>query len=199
MKGSGILALIILAGAWCGPLPRAVADSFSAHMVLHMAVVGFGVPLLAVSLRHWAGRHLPNGLALPLIVSLADLVIVWGWHAPAFHEAARSNGWAMAAEQASFFTVSLLVWLLAVADRGGESALAGAMSLFFTSMHMTLLGALIALSARDLYPALTEHSGHHSVVDQQIGGAIMLAIGGIIYLGGALALVGRQLRGADAG
>jgi putative membrane protein len=30
--------------------------------------------------------------------------------------------------------------------------------------------------------------------DQQVGGVIMLAIGGVIYLGGALILVGRLLR-----
>ncbi len=199
MTRTGILAIIVLAGAWAGPLPRAVGHSFTAHMILHMAVVGVGVPLLALSCRHWAARHLADGMALPLIASLVDLVVVWGWHAPYFHEAARSHGWALAAEQASFFAVSLLVWLLALADRGGESALAGAMSLFFTSMHMTLLGALIALTARDLYPALSPHGGHHSVTDQQIGGAIMLIIGGVIYLGAALALVGRQLRKVDSG
>lgn len=184
--------LIILALAWGGPLPGLVAESFTAHMVLHMVVVGVAVPLLALGLaarwRPGAGRA-----SWAVVISLIDLIVVWGWHAPAPHEAARGSALALAAEQGSFFAVSLAVWLLALGGREAGEDLAGAMALFFTSMHMTLLGALLALTPRDLYHGLGGH-GAHAVIDQQVGGAIMLAIGGVIYLGGALLLVGRLLR-----
>ena len=200
MRRAGLIGMLILAFAWGGPLPGQVAESFVAHMLLHMAVVGLAVPLIALGLAPRVTGHLPAGLLLPVMVSLADLVVVWTWHAPLPHEAARSSLLWLTVEQLSFFAISLMVWLLALAGRDGRSDLAGALTLFFTSMHMTLLGALLALSHRDLYPGLgllPAHAGH-AVTEQQIGGAIMLVIGGVIYLGGALWLVSRVLRGAEA-
>lgn len=83
----------------------------------------------------------------------------------------------------------------------GNAALGGAMALFFTSMHMTLLGSLLGLSPRPLY------AGHHGgdgwlglspLADQQVGGVIMLAIGGVVYLVGGLMLMARVLRRSPA-
>ena len=127
-----IAGIAVLLLAWGGPLPGMVAGSFAAHMTLHMVVVGIGVPLLAagigplVAQRGWLGSQ----LALPIAVSVLDLVVVWGWHAPALHHASRSLPWVLAAEQASFAIVSLLVWLVALGSTGQtrqSAALAGAM------------------------------------------------------------------------
>lgn len=197
-----IAGIAVLALAWAGPLPRMVEGSFAAHMALHMSVVGIGVPLLAAgtaSLLQQKGL-LRSQLALPIIVSLVDFVVVWGWHAPALHHASRTFGWALALEQASFAIAAYLVWVTALAGEGasrGASAMSGAMTLFFTSMHMTLLGALISLAPRPIF------GGHHTdmfglseLADQQLGGVIMLAIGGVIYLAGGIVLMGRVLRRA---
>lgn len=195
---AGILLLLL---AWAGPLPRLVPDSFAAHMALHMGVVGIAIPIMAMGLAPMIADHpwLRSQLALPIAVSLLDLLIVWGWHAPALHHASRTSGWALVLEQASFAFASLLVWLLALAAPSGrraQAALAGALTLFFTSMHMTLLGALIGLAPRSIYPGHSHHTafGLSEMADQQVGGVIMLAIGGIIYLAGGLTLVGRALR-----
>lgn len=194
-----IAGLAVLLLAWAGPLPGMVAGSFAAHMVLHMVVVGIGVPLLAagigplVAQRNWLGTQ----LALPIAVSILDLVVIWGWHAPALHHASRSLPWALAAEQASFALVSLLVWLVALGSTSQtrqSAALAGAMALFFTSMHMTLLGALIGLAPRSIYEHLHHADGLPALVDQQLGGVIMLGIGGVIYLAGGLVLMARVLQ-----
>lgn len=75
--------------------------------------------------------------------SLADLVVVRGWHAPVLHMAARTSPPVLAVEQASFALAALLVWLTALGSQEGrrsEAALAGALKLFFTPMHMTLMG-----------------------------------------------------------
>lgn len=183
--GAGVLLL-----AWAGPLPGLVPQSLAAHMALHMLVVGIGAPLLALGIAP-ALRRLRPGAALPVVASLIELAVVWLWHAPALHEAARTSGAALAMEQASFAAAALIVWLAACSGPG----LAGAMTLFFTSMHMTLLGALISLAPRPIYP------GHHHggflgldpLADQQAGGAIMLLIGGAIYLSGGLVLAARAL------
>jgi putative membrane protein len=196
-----VLGVALLVLAWAGPLPQLVPGSFAAHMTLHMTVVGIAIPILAAGLAPMVADHpwLRSQLALPIAVSLIDLVVVWGWHTPALHHASRMSVGALVMEQASFALVSLLVWLLALASPAGRrasAALAGALALFFTSMHMTLLGALIGLAPRPIY----EGHGHHSmfglsaIADQHVGGVIMLAIGGIIYLAGGLALVARALK-----
>lgn len=196
----GIAGLAVLLFAWAGPLPHLVPQSFAAHMGLHMLVVGVAVPLIAAALA--LRLAITSVLALPIVVSLLDFVVVWGWHAPALHHASRTEPLVLVAEQLSFFAISLLVWLVALSgsDRG-NAALGGAMALFFTSMHMTLLGALLSLSPRPLY------EGHHGgdgwlglspLADQQLGGVVMLAIGGVVYLAGGLILMARVLRRAPA-
>lgn len=194
-----ISGLTVLAFAWLGPLPGLVPASFAAHMQLHMTVVGIGVPLLAAGIAPKLGQMglLRSAVVLPIIASLIDFVVVWGWHAPALHHASRTSGWVLAIEQASFAAVSLLVWVVALAAGGATSraaALGGAMTLFFTSMHMTLLGALIGLAPRPVFGTHLHHSTALSPLqDQQLGGVIMLAIGGVIYLGGGLMLMRRVI------
>lgn len=194
------LGVLLLAVVWLGPLPGLATTSFTAHMLMHMAVIAMAAPLIAIGIAaRWpAPRRLPA--ILPLLASLIDLVVVWAWHAPALHQAARGGGGAMAVEQASFLVVGLALWLTALmrpAGRPDAGALAGAAALFFTAMHMTLLGVLIALAPGPLF-----HSGHtgHTVLgltaaaDRELGGILMLAIGGSVYLVGGLVLVGSVLR-----
>lgn len=195
------LGLALLLAAWAGPLPRLVPESFAAHMALHMGVVGIAVPILAAGLAPLVADHpwLRSQLALLIAISLFDLVVVWGWHTPALHHASRTSGWMLAYEQASFAIAALLVWVLALAAPRGRresAALAGALTLFFTSMHMTLLGALIGLAPRPIYPGHAHHTpfGLSELADQQVGGVIMLGIGGVVYLAGGLVLMGRVLR-----
>lgn len=189
-----IAGLAVLVFAWAGPLPRLVPGSFAAHMMLHMSVVGVGVPLLAIGMAPAMRSRLGTTLVLPIVVSILDLVVVWGWHTPYLHHLSRSEPLLLALEQASFAAVALLVWLVAFSG----PPLAGAITLFFTSMHMTLLGALIGLSSRPLFAGHHQHGeawlGLTPLADQHVGGVVMLAIGGVIYLGGGLILAARALR-----
>lgn len=191
-----IMGLLILGGLWLGPLPTATQHSFAAHMTLHMGVVAVAAPLLALGLvgtrfdpvARWPG-FFP---AIPL--SILELIVVWGWHAPALHHAARHVAWGMAVEQACFFLTGLLLWLASVSGREDRAG-AGVAALLLTSMHMTLLGALLALTPRALY-AHGDHTGRSltALEDQHLGGAIMLVIGGVAYLVGGLALTTRLVR-----
>ena len=54
-------------------------------------------------------------------------------------------------------------------------------ALVLTFAHMTMLGAVLALTPRDLYG-----HGAGAVADQQLGGAVMIAAGTVAYLGAAL-------------
>ncbi len=185
-----LAGVAVLAFAWAGPLPALVPASFAAHMWLHMTVVGIGAPLIAIGIAR--GRNSHRGLVLPIVVSILDLVVVWLWHAPYLHHASRSEPLMLVLEQASFAGVALLIWLVAFAG----PSLAGALTLFFTSMHMTLLGALVGLAGRPIYEGHAHGGlfGLDELADQQLGGVIMLAVGGVIYLGGGLVLAARALQ-----
>lgn len=195
-----VLGVITLAAAWLGPLPALAPSYFSAHMTMHMAVVAVAAPLLAFGTA--GGRldltHRFPSLFSPIPTSLLELVIVWAWHAPAVHHFARSSAAGLVLEQGMFLTSGLLVWMSAVGTemkRSGSRAGSGVVALLLTSMHMTLLGALLALAPRPLYV----HSGHPvdaaaALDEQHLGGAIMLAVGGVSYLVGGLWLSARLLR-----
>lgn len=220
--GLVVLGLCALAAAWLGLPARALPGPFSAHMTMHMAVVAVAAPLLAFGV---AGRALdpvrrwPRPFAIAL-ASIAELILVWGWHTPALHHAARHSSVALVLEQGSFLVSGLWLWLSAVGGQRRERAGAGIAGLLLTSMHMTLLGALLALPPRPLYehappaagaraaaegaPGGTVHrhgrgpsgaqGGTTALDDQHLGGAIMIVGGGVAYLCGGLWLALGLLR-----
>jgi putative membrane protein len=186
-------ALLSLAALWMGPLPQLARGSFSAHMALHMGVVAVAAPLVALAVA--GGRLDPvrraPWLFPPIPASVLELVVVWAWHAPALHHAARRGATALVVEQATFFLAGLLVWLSALGGdraRRGSRAAAGVVALLLTSMHMTLLGALLALGPRPLYAHGGGFAGLTPLEDQHLGGAIMLIAGGVSYLLGGIGL-----------
>ncbi len=191
------LGLLTLVAVWAGPLPRLA--SFWAHMTMHMGVVALAAPLLALGV---AGSSLDPvrrapGLFPPIPASIVELLVVWGWHAPALHHAARTTTAGLVLEQATFLASGLLVWLAAFggspAERPGRTG-AGLLALLLTSMHMTLLGALLALPDRPLYACGHAGCALTPLEDQHLGGAIMLVGGGVAYLAGGLALGAELLR-----
>lgn len=192
---------LILAAAWLGPLPSLAPQYFSAHMTMHMAVVALAAPLIALGSsggRFDLTHRFPSVFA-PVPASLLELLVVWAWHAPALHHFARHSMTGLVAEQSMFLASGLLVWMSALGSevrRSGPRAGAGVVALLLTSMHMTLLGALLALAPRTLYGT---HAGVASdaasaLSEQHLGGAIMLGVGGVAYLAGGLWLSARLLK-----
>lgn len=198
MKRAALLAsgAAVLAAAW-SPLPGQIAPGpFTAHMLRHMAVVAVAAPLLALAVagsRLDPVRRWPWAAAAAVPASLFELAVVWAWHAPALHSLAQLDWTARVVEQTSFLAAGLLVWTLCLG--AGESsrlrqAAAGVLGLLLTSIHMTLLGALLGLTPRALYP---EVCGPSPLEDQALGGVVMLLAGGTAYLAGGLALAARLL------
>ena len=199
-----ISGTLTLAAVWLGPLPRLAGQAFFAHMTMHMGVVAVAAPLLALGIaggRRDPVRRAPALFApasTPILASILELVVVWAWHAPAPHHLARSSAAGMVVEQGMFLAAGLLVWLSAFgggSPRSGGRTGAGVVGLLLTSMHMTLLGALLALTPRPLYSHLHGFSGLTPLEDQHLGGAIMLLVGGVSYLLGGLWLTAGLLRG----
>jgi len=195
--GLFLLGITFLAGVWWGPLANLGRHAFYAHMTIHMVVVAVAAPLLALGLAGgtWDPLRRWPGCASPLIASLFEFAVVWLWHMPLLHNSAGSNASVMAAEQASFLFSGFLLWISIFGGKPAgriERGAVGIAALLLTLMHMTLLGALLALSPRPLY------AGHHGdgldpLFDQHLGGVIMLATGGIAYMAGALWLAARLL------
>ena len=155
--------------------------AFTLHMAWHMALVVVIAPMAAWNIRSTPLDPVRKTPALfsPLIACLVEFVVVWGWHTPALHDAARHNVAMFAAEQASFAVAAMWLWLSIVGGGDFERrprAATGIIALVLTFAHMTMLGALIALAPRVLY-------AHHAITlaDQQLGGAVMLAAGAVAY------------------
>ena len=195
-----ILGLLALAVVWLGPLPQLARHAFFAHMTMHMGVVALAAPLIALGVsggKFDLVRRAPV-LFAAIPASIVELIVVWAWHAPALHHAARHHTSVLIAEQGMFLVTGLFLWLSAF---GGDQRLAaqrraaGIVGLLLTSMHMTLLGALLALTPRPLYAHAQGFGGLTALEDQHLGGAIMLIGGGASYLAGGLWLMFSLMRG----
>jgi putative membrane protein len=198
------LGLLTLSVTWLGPLPELARQAFSAHMAMHMLVVAVAAPLLAIGI---AGskldpvRRMP-AVFVPIPASVLELAVVWAWHTPALHHAARYSTSGLITEQALFLLSGFLVWISVL---GGEPGLrasrhaAGVVALLLTFMHMTLLGALLGLARRPLYSHHRESFGLTSLEHQELGGALMIFAGGVSYLTGGLWLTAGLLNRTSAG
>ncbi|WP_102109152.1 cytochrome c oxidase assembly protein [Oceaniglobus roseus] len=180
MKAAGIIGAALVLALWTLPLEGSLG-LFPAHMVRHMGLVAVAAPLLVLGFPRLA----PAFAVSPLAAAVIEFAVVWGFHLPALHEAAALSTFWYVAEQGLFLLAGLLVW----AGCLGAGGLAGAGGLLLTSMHMTLLGALLTLAPRPLYAATCLGS----LAEQQLGGMLMLAIGTPVYLVAGLWLVGGAL------
>lgn len=163
-----------------------IAGTFTRHMVAHMTLVAVVAPLVAVMLVRtgidpvqWRPRWFSA-----ITASLIEFVVIWMWHLPALHIAARNDSGVLVLEQVSFFGASIYLWLSILGgDRAASPMRAGigVIALVLTFAHMTMLGAVLALTSRELY---AHEPG--ALADQQLGGAVMIASGAVAYLGAAL-------------
>lgn len=196
---AGFALLFLL---WAVLLPFADRSSFSIHMIAHMGVVAAAAPLIAIGLSGTRFDFTARLVWLtPLIASLLELFAVWTWHIPALRALSEASVPFASLEQVVFLAAGLALWLSCL---GGwpsgreERRLAGTFGLLFTSMHMTLLGALLSLSPRPLYgegEVSCFGASLTAAADQQMGGVVMLLVGAVAYLAGGVALLARTLNG----
>lgn len=195
-----LAGITLLAVTWFGPLPALALQSFGAHMLMHVSVIAIAAPFIALAIAGSARdpvRHCPLAFS-PIAASVIELVVVWAWHAPLLHHAARQSAALFTLEQASFLLAGMLVWMAAFGGSPAQQrqrAVASVGGLLFTSMHMTLLGVLLALADRVLYAhGAGMLAGLTALEEQQLGGVIMLFAGGASYLAGALLRVAGLLQ-----
>lgn len=185
MRGVALISALALAAfIWAAPLETWFGAPFPAHMLRHMLLIAVIPPLLVLG-----APRLGDQFALsPMIAAAIEFALVWTWHLPRAHGLAFLSQMGFALEQGSFLIAGVLVWAGCLR---ADQPLLGAGGLLLTSMHMTLLGALIVLAPRDLYAEICGLAPDLSA--QQLGGLLMLGIGTPIYLVAGLVLTGRAL------
>jgi putative membrane protein len=204
---------LTLFGALCSPLHWLGEHLFTAHMIEHELLMAIGAPLLALSRPLGAFmRALPKSFqrALtmgaqarpfhtiwrvvmdPTVATLLHGIALWVWHAPLFFDATVTNELLHRLQHVSFLLSALIFWW-ALFRRARQDQGACAMHVFATMLHMSLLGALIALSPQLLYRAQTAFApefGLTPMEDQQLAGLVMWVPAGTIYASVALAMLG---------
>jgi cytochrome c oxidase assembly factor CtaG len=215
-----LLGWMALALALVSPLERLSDSLFAAHMVEHELLMVVAAPLLAVARplgamlwalpiawrRGFGGLPRTRPLAWawatalqPGIAWTIHAAVLWFWHAPRLFQAALSNPAIHALQHFCFLGGALLYWwsLLRPAARTHRGM--SVLSLFGTTVHSSLLGALIALSPIVWYSSYghdtgdLERFGLTALEDQQLAGLIMWVPGGLVYLAGALGLLYKNL------
>lgn len=187
------LGIAVLLAAWA---TAAVGHGMTLHMAAHMGSVAVAAPLIAYGLAGTGAdpaTHWPRVFA-PLTMSVVELIVVWGWHLPAARALAMSSPAMLAIEQLMFAAAGIGLWSACFGTRDAAHSSRRAVAviaLLWTTMHMTLLGALITLAPRPLYAAGGHAApfGLTALGDQQLGGVVMLLVGGGAYLIGGLTLL----------
>jgi putative membrane protein len=228
---TGLLSVVL---ALCSPLELLAELSFTAHMVQHQLLLMMGPPLLLLAepfplmlwglpprLRRRVGalvarpgpvrRTLRTLTWMPIAGGLYTLTL-WGWHHPVAYEAALRYPVLHDVEHLTFFGTAVLFWWPIVNPaprlrRLSTGVMYGARIgfLILATAQNTLLGAVLGLAERALYPSyaaaprlLLEWS---AVDDQSFGGGVMWS-GSHMFLIAVLVLLHRAMeaegRKADA-
>ena len=172
---------LVASAALLSPLCALSVALFSARIAQHMVLILVAAPLIAAG---WPRAH-ASTQSWPLWSStVVFFFALWFWHMPVPYEAtfrSVSVYWIM---HVTLFGSSILLWreLLDHSPRQTAQVLAAGM---LTFVHMGLLGAVLTLADRPMYPwhlATTAAWGLTPLQDQQLGGALMWVPGIALFL-----------------
>jgi putative membrane protein len=121
---------------------------------------------------------------------------LWLWHAPPLFEAALASETVHYLQHLTLLVTALLFWASLLPRRADhKTRVVAVFSLFTTTMHSTLLGALLTLSPTIWYASYAAAAGGLSALeDQQLAGLIMWVPAGLVYTAMALGLLAVVLR-----
>jgi putative membrane protein len=197
---------LVTSVALLSPLDALAARLFSAHMAQHTLLTVVAAPLLALGRPLTvvaAGLPARSALAPTLLRWRPGLVVSWGahgvalwlWHLPPLY------GWALvspalhAIEHATLLATAVMLWW-AVSSR--RRRFAGALWLFTTALHTSVLGALMTLAPRPWFAAHARGgAGLTGLEDQQLAGLVMWVPAGTLLTAFTLALLAAWFRRAE--
>lgn len=214
---------LVLVAALMPPVHTLGEALFSVHMVEHEMLMAVSAPLLVLGRpliafvwafpKHWRPRFGRFSAVRPVrslwlfatgafVAWAIHAIVLWIWHLPALFEAALASEPLHAVQHVSFLGAALLYWTSLLRRRhDAEGRGAAVMSLFATTLHSSILGALLTLGTVSWYPFYGARSaawGLTALEDQQLAGLVMWVPGGLAYMGAALALVAAWLSESEA-
>jgi cytochrome c oxidase assembly factor CtaG len=216
------MGMLALAGALLSPLDRLSDSLFSAHMSQHELLMVAAAPLFVLGrpllVYLWAlpprarvviGAGLQMAparfgwefVSAPLFVLVLHGLVRWVWHVPALFEAAMRHEALHAVQHLSFFATAALFWWALIHGRYGKAGYGLAvLFVFATALHTSVLGALLSIAPRVLYPiysARAQAAGWAPLEDQELAGIIMWVPSGALLAATGLALFAAWLGEAE--
>ena len=207
---AGWASLVI---ALVSPLDALGGVLFSAHMAQHEVLMLIAAPLLVLGrplvaflwalapprrerIAAWVqSRPVAAGwraITGPLTVFAIHGVALWVWHIPSLYEATLTSDFIHALQHLSFLGSAALFWWAMIHGRYGRIGYGVAVFyVFATSLHSSVLGALLTFAPRLWYPIYavrTARWGLRPLEDQQLAGLLMWVPSGVIFILLGLAL-----------
>jgi putative membrane protein len=184
LAGAAVLSLFEL-----GPL--------SALMAQHLLLMNVVAPLAATWLAPMLGGSADRDRFL-YGAGLAQMLLLWAWHLPLLHRALVLLPGLDLALQAFLFAVAVLFWAMLV--RAGSNGRWSAVAmLLMTGKLACLLGALLILAPRVLYPleglasAICGVKGPMTLADQHLAGLLMIVACPLSYVVAGVVMAAQML------
>ena len=179
---------LLAAAGWCtaaaaliSPLCALSVALFSARIGQHMILLLIAAPLVASA---WPISRPGRSDLLLYGSGVAFLICLWAWHMPVPYDATFTSTWIYWSMHISLFGSATVLWRELLHHRPDRTAQVLVVGLA-TSMHMGLLGAVLAFASHPLFfPHLTTTAvwGLTALQDQQFGGTLMWVPGIALFL-----------------
>jgi cytochrome c oxidase assembly factor CtaG len=190
----GLAGLAAVALALLGPLDARAHRGIAAHMAQHLLLTGVAGPLLALGAPRLTTRmhgHRWSSYVAAAAATHAGVMVVW--HLPAAYDAAVRHAPLHALEHSTLLGTSALMWFVLLGARADRRRGIAALVVFLESLPMTVLGAAMTLASHPWYD-LGAGRGDH-LADQQLAGALLWSVGGLLAAVAGVALFASWLRG----
>ncbi|MGJ0395243.1 MAG: cytochrome c oxidase assembly protein [Methylocystis sp.] len=166
----------------------------ASHMATHILLMSALAPVLAVLwMRFTSAPVLATGRALA-IVTLAQLALLYAWHAPGAPAYVERHSTAHLLMHASLLATALLFWLAILGDTG-VGRWRGVAALAITGKLACLLGVLLVFAPRvlDASAASWGATTETTLADQRLAGLLMLAACPASYVLSGVSIASRWL------
>jgi cytochrome c oxidase assembly factor CtaG len=174
------------------PIDVRAHDGLTWHMAQHLVLLGVVAPLLVLSgMRAWRPPATPVPLGLALVLVLGHVLVVMAWHLPPLFDAAERSVPVHVVEHLSFIGAAVALWWGAGLGARAASPVV-ALGVFVASLPGIALGAAMTLAPTTWYSSYT------SLPDQQVAGALMWSIGGMVTVVCGVVSLARSLSAMEA-